>query len=128
MMKKFCALLLSTCLLVLTLTACGTPAAAGEKTAKIQLKGNATTGYEWVVSQVGENVKVSAYEYKTDTSSGTEEMDGVGGVFTFTVEGVKEGSCEIVFDYVSPGEKKSEKTATYTATVAKDLTLTVKEK
>lgn len=123
-MKKLLLLLSCAALIVFGLAACSEPGTKADKTAKIELEGNATTGYQWKLKENGENVSVSEGEYKTNSAK--EGMTGVGGVSTFTVTGVKEGSCSIVLEYTRFNDSVSE-TKVFTATVASDLSVTVSE-
>lgn len=141
-MKKVITLALAAALMLSLFAGCGNTAsssaaskaatsqaavssAATAKTAEIELEANATTGYQWKVKEAGENVKVTEGEYVVNSTA--SEMVGVGGKQYFTVEGVKEGSCEIVIEYVGPGtDAPVDETKTFTATVAADLSVTVK--
>lgn len=124
-MKKMFSILVVLALAALMLTGCASTPKTDSGVAVITIKGNVTTGRQWVLKEAGENVKVSEGEYKTDEAP--SGMMGVGGTYTFAVQGVKEGSCSIVFNCVGPDGETVEDTKTCTATVDSKLRVTIKE-
>ncbi len=70
----------------------------GSKTlgeATVSMKGNVTTGYDWVVSSMPEGLTLVKDWYETDTTSG---LVGAGGVHHFTFSG-EAGTYDVVLDY-----------------------------
>ncbi len=68
---------------------------AGEEF-RISLKGNATTGFDWVV-EAPEGVRLLSDRYVPDEDKA--HMCGAGGVHEFVLVCEREGSFELVFDY-----------------------------
>jgi len=74
-----------------------------QKTAKVELDANATTGYTWVCTITPDGVihEVSS-EYIPDKNN--EGITGAGGKQIFTFEAVAEGEAELVFSYLREWE------------------------
>mmetsp|Transcript_19610 Transcript_19610/g.20408 ORF Transcript_19610/g.20408 Transcript_19610/m.20408 type:complete len:178 (-) Transcript_19610:129-662(-) len=66
----------------------------------IKMRGNITTGYEWVVDEVSEKNKmyeILSKDYQTDQHE--EGLAGVGGEYTFVVIMKEEGNHHLNFLY-----------------------------
>ena len=68
--------------------------ASGEVT--VPMKGNLTTGYDWVVVSLPDGLTLVKDWYEADNTGG---LVGAGGVHYFTFSGEKAGTYEVVFDY-----------------------------
>lgn len=101
---------------------------SAEKECRIELEGNATTGYEWVYTANPEGiVKEISSEYVPADSDG--ETAGSGGLFVFLFEGVKEGTTTLEFSYVREWEEEENpQTERYTITVDGNGAITDVEK
>lgn len=72
---------------------------------RIELNGNATTGYSWVYTADPEGiVKEVSSEYLPEEEGKT----GAPGVFVFVFEGVKEGETTLNFSYVRSWEEEED--------------------
>jgi predicted secreted protein len=60
------------------------------------MKGNATTGYDWVVVSMPEGLKLVKDWYQSDSAD--EHIVGAGGTHYFTFSGEK-GTYDVVLDY-----------------------------
>ncbi len=121
-MKKTICLL---CVLAVALSLVGCKSKKNEN-AVIEIEGNPTTGYEWTAKADNEGIVSIGVEYKQDASA--DNKTGVGGKYTFTIAGVKEGQTNIVFTYSRSWEpdEVNDETKTYQVTVDKNLNVTVK--
>ena len=63
----------------------------------VGLRGNATTGYDWILASEG-GIILTEDHYITDDPGNPPRM-GVGGVHYFTLNAEKAGTYEVVFDY-----------------------------
>ena len=71
------------------------------KTLAVSLKSNPTTGFSWECSiEDGSIAKIASDTYKQD--SAPKDMVGVGGLQTFVIKCVKEGTTDITFTYRRP--------------------------
>jgi len=117
-MKKGLCLLVFLCIIALSFLSFGCSTEQGQKTATIELEGNATTGYSWVYTMSPEGViRELSNEYIPDkTNDGTV---GSGGKYIFTFEAVSGGEAELVFSYLRTWETGVPplKTVTYKAIV-----------
>lgn len=96
-------------------------------TARVQLKGNPTTGYEWQYEIKDTSIaKVINGNYVFDDKTG--QLDGAGGTYTWSFIGLKKGTTEVTFKYLRPWESEVLKTVTYVINVDSDLNVTVTEK
>ncbi|MBI5623808.1 MAG: protease inhibitor I42 family protein [Elusimicrobia bacterium] len=76
--------------------------AVGE-TFTVELKGNLTTGFEWVVAAVdAQTLEVGPRRYAAKPAGGRV---GVGGTFFFPAKGLKAGDTELTLEYRRPWEK-----------------------
>jgi predicted secreted protein len=84
----------------------------------INLKGNATTGYTWVLQKYNEELlKFIDVKYETENSN----LMGAGGTWVATFQIIKSGSSKIEFDYKRPWETKKTPLQNYIVTItAKD--------
>ena len=70
----------------------------------IELEGNATTGYSWLVKKYNENIlKLTTHDYQ-----GKGDIPGAPGVFIFVFEAIAVGKSEITLEYVRPWERKKQ--------------------
>ncbi len=102
MKKQILAILL---VLALVLTS----ALALAETAKdfvVTLGGNPTTGFDWNYMVTEEGVVTVDEQFQTSAEIDTdgEPVYGAGGVYTFTVKGVKPGDVSIAFTYAQAWE------------------------
>ena len=92
--------------------------AEAQTTATIELEGNITTGYAWVIHSITPDgvVKEIANDYIQDQND--EDLDGIGGTFTFTFEAIGPGEAQIDLFYVRDWEDESDPAnAVFKATV-----------
>jgi len=98
-----------------------------QNTETIELAGNPTTGFEWVLSSITPEgiVREVSSKYTPDKTDG--QVAGAGGKYVFTFEPIAEGTAEIVFSYLRDWEEgiPAEETRTYTAIVDDKLNLTI---
>ena len=87
---------------------------AGEEFS-ITLKGNATTGYQWVATSY-DGLRLVRDWYVTDDVDGPPRC-GVGGKHTFVFSADETGTYNIVLDYLRQWENHPIKTETYSVTV-----------
>jgi len=124
-MKKSLCLFVFLCVTASSFLLFGCSTAQEQKTAAIELEGNATTGHSWVYTMSPEGVICElSNEYIPDKTNGG--IAGSGGKFIFTFEAVSEGEAELVFSYLRKWETGVPpiKTVTYKAIVKnKNLTL-----
>lgn len=93
------------------------------KNTTITLKGNETTGYTWECTEGNNYLKIKS-TYQEDTKE-DEEMTGVGGKYTITLTGVKEGTTELTCHYKRQWEEEAEETRTYPVEIDKNLKVKV---
>lgn len=89
-----------------------------------ELEGNPTTGYSWEIVETDDEVVDVKYEYIADeTEAG---VVGKGGMYKFTVTGLKKGSCTVKCAYMRSweGEDSALKTCIYDLYVNEDNTIT----
>ena len=122
-------------LLVLALVLCSAVAmaeAASEKDFIITLTGNPTTGYEWKYVAGPEDVVTVGEEYLTsadiDKLAGIEPsaemLSGEGGLYVYTLKGVKPGKAVLAFEYAQSWDETSTVAGlTYAITVNDDLSV-----
>lgn len=92
----------------------------------LYLKGNPTTGYEWLYSVDDEMVlTVTDNGFTTDPSAQT--MVGAGGEYNFRLDGVKEGMATVTFRYARAWETEETPLCelTYTVYVDDDLDVSI---
>ena len=92
---------------------------------EINLEGNPTTGYQWmVITADSDKLKVKD-EYIPDENN--EGLVGRGGTYKFTVQGIGEGNCSIDIAYMRSWESSNEAIdeITYYLYVTKDGKITV---
>jgi len=80
----------------------------------VSFRGNATTGYDWIVASDG-GLKVVNDWYQAD-DAGNPPRVGVGGVHHFTLIAEKAGTYEATFDYQRSWEGSEGNTRTITVT------------
>ena len=128
-MKKSLCLFVFLCVTALSLLSLGCSMAQEQKTAKVELDANATTGYTWVCTITPDGVihEVSS-EYIPDKNN--EGITGAGGKQIFTFEAIAEGEAELVFSYLREWETGIPplKTVTYKAIVDNKNNLTLMKK
>lgn len=84
-------------LIITILCLCGCGKKVENKTMDIILNGNPTTGYEWVCKVGNESIiKIKSNDYISNKDNG---LAGVGGVYKFTLEGLKEGVSQFNCEY-----------------------------
>ena len=121
MEKKLCVIMLS---ILASLFSCS--GSDDQKTVKIELEGNPTTGYTWVYTMKPEGiVREVSNEYIQNNTD--ENVAGAGGKFVFIFEAISTGEAELVFSYLRVFEEGIPpiQTVTYKAIVdnSKNLTL-----
>ncbi|HEX3053142.1 MAG TPA: protease inhibitor I42 family protein [Aggregatilineaceae bacterium] len=82
---------------------------------QLELDANATTGYEWVLSEVDENILRQAGEPEYRGSG--SDADGAGGTSIWRFEGVAPGKTILELYYTRPGEEGVEPNQIFYATV-----------
>ena len=91
---------------VLALMLCTLPAMAESNETPgvdVTLYGNVTTGYEWTYTVEDEAVlKVAGSGYTT--MDGDAQVDGMGGMYQFRLEGLQAGNTVVTFKYARPWE------------------------
>lgn len=92
---------------------------------KIDLEGNLTTGYQWMVITADSDKLEVKDEYIPDENK--EGLVGKGGTYRFTVCGIGEGNCSIDIAYMRSWESSNEAIdeITYYLYVSKDGKITV---
>ena len=112
-MKKVGFLVLVAALLLAILAGCTSDTDEGSRIYKIELEGNATTGYAWTYTMDKEGiVEEIMAEYIVDESE--DDMVGVGGTFVFEFHGMKEGTVTLTFEYTRLWEdEEPEQVVTY---------------
>ena len=121
-MKKIYVLLVSAVAVVLLMSGCAKKADGGSNQYAFELKGNPTTGYQWVYQVDNKDIlKEVRNEYIQDKTDGKETL-GVGGTYFFAFEALKEGEVTITAKYCRSWEDvEPMTTATYKLKVDKDL-------
>ena len=71
--------------------------------AKIDLKSNPSTGFQWKIYK-NSNTKVAKYKDNKYVGGGNEEMIGGAGTETWTFETLKKGEAIIMFEYIKTGD------------------------
>jgi len=102
--------------------------AQNPRAAVVELEGNMTTGYTWIVDGIVPDgvVKEVGSDYVTDEAP--ENMVGVGGTFMFTFESIAPGEAEVTFLYLREWEDEEyPERAVYRATVDEEGTLTMEK-
>ncbi len=95
------------------------------------LSGNPTTGYTWHILEIDEDIISVDDSYKVDENDNEDGvmMVGVGGIYTFTVKGIKEGYAKLTLVYSRPWEDESDvlplEKRTYKFKVSADNKVTV---
>ena len=128
-MKKNLCLFVFLCVTALSLLSFGCSMTQEQKTASIELEGNATTGYSWVYTMSPEGViNELSNDYIPDKTN--DGIAGSGGKFIFTFEAVSEGEAELVFSYIKKWETGVPpiKTVSYKAIVDNKGNLTLSKK
>jgi predicted secreted protein len=83
-------------------------------TVVIRLKGNATTGYSWILQKYNEKlIKFIDMQYETENSN----LMGAGGAWVAKFKVIKAGSSKIIFDYKRPWETKKTPLQNYIITL-----------
>ena len=93
---------------------------------KISLKGNPSTGYEWTCQVSDEGIISLIKEYVEDEHEAN--MVGVGGVYNFTLKGLKSGNTTLTCKYARSWEQEAINTKTYDINVDDNLDVTYNEK
>ncbi|MGD9677388.1 MAG: protease inhibitor I42 family protein [Vulcanibacillus sp.] len=91
----------------------------------IVLEENPTTGFTWqYIIKDTSVVQIISDSYKPN--EGNEDIVGGGGVHTWILKGLKEGTTTIKFDHYRPWEgiDKSIESVTYSVKVSSDLEIT----
>lgn len=107
-MKKFLFIFI---IFVVLLASCAT--SKSSKIFTLELEGNPTTGYQWVLSNEIDIVKLVSSDYVSSKSENKPKIVGRGGKFIFNFVGLKEGEGELEFVYMrswepeSPADKKN---------------------
>lgn len=94
-------------------------------TLDINLEGNQTTGYKWMLIDADAD-KLKVVESYTPKKNSTG-LVGVGGTYNFNVKGMEQGNCSISLAYMRDWESSNvaEKVVTYWLYVSKDNKITV---
>ena len=114
--------------ILLSLTGCGKEKKSSNVTptktnTTITLEGNETTGYTWTCTEENNYLKIKS-TYQEDTKK-DEEITGVGGIYTITLTGLKEGTTELTCQYKRDWEEEAEETRTYPVEIDKNLKVKV---
>ncbi|MDY4996793.1 MAG: protease inhibitor I42 family protein [Bacilli bacterium] len=114
--------------ILLSLTGCGKEKKSSNVTptktnTTITLEGNETTGYTWTCTEENNYLKIKS-TYQEDTKK-DEDITGVGGIYTITLTGVKEGTTELTCQYKRDWEEEAEETRTYPVEIDKNLKVKV---
>lgn len=126
-MKKILMVILTILMLSLSLTACSSnkveigaeangetvELTAGQKLV-LSLESNPTTGFDWEVSEIDEDVikQSGESEYKSES-----DLIGAGGVRTFTFEAVTAGTSALKLIYHRSWEKDIPPEQVFTVTI-----------
>lgn len=95
-LKPFFLLAILLILIIVTLFACGENSSS--KTFRVELGGNATTGYNWTYSMDTQGI-VKEIENNYVTDHNPKGLSGVGGTYIFAFEGVSPGEVKLHFVY-----------------------------
>lgn len=81
----------------------------------IKLDGNLTTGYQWQILEMDNNVieLIGEPEYKTENTS----LTGAGGSFIFHLRGKNTGQTTVKLGYMRPWETSVEPIEMYEVTI-----------
>lgn len=114
--------------ILLSLTGCGKEKKSSNVTptktnTTITLEGNETTGYTWTCTEENNYLKIKS-TYQEDTKK-DEDITGVGGIYTITLTGLKEGTTELTCQYKRDWEEEAEETRTYPVEIDKNLKVKV---
>ena len=114
--------------ILLSLTGCGKEKKSSNVTptktnTTITLEGNETTGYTWTCTEENNYLKIKS-TYQEDTKK-DEDITGVGGIYTITLTGLKEGTTELTCQYKRDWEEEAEETRTYPVEIDKNLIVKV---
>jgi predicted secreted protein len=128
-MKKSLCLFVFLCVTALSFLSFGCSMTQEQKTATVELEGNATTGYSWIYTMSPEGIihELSNEYIPNKTNDG---IVGSGGKYIFTFEAVSEGEAELVFSYLRKWETGVSplNTVTYKAIVNNKNNLTLVKK
>ena len=114
--------------ILLSLTACAKenkdkPNTKDTKKTTITLEGNETTGYTWNCTEDNNYLKIKSTYHEEDKTD--ENMTGVGGKYTITLTGLKEGTTSLICNYKREWEENSLETRTYSIEIDKNLKVKV---
>ena len=114
--------------ILLSLTGCGKEKKSSnvpptKTNTTITLEGNETTGYTWTCTEENNYLKIKS-TYQEDTKK-DEDITGVGGIYTITLTGLKEGTTELTCQYKRDWEEEAEETRTYPVEIDKNLKVKV---
>lgn len=114
--------------ILLSLTGCGKEKKSSnvpptKTNTTITLEGNETTGYTWTCTEENNYLKIKS-TYQEDTKK-DEDITGVGGIYTITLTGLKEGTTELTCQYKRDWEEEAEETRTYPVEIDKNLKVRV---
>lgn len=90
---------------------------------RIDIPGNATTGYFWTATSFGDNINVLEAIYSVNPAS--EGTVGAGGTFSFPIYGLEAGKGTIEFSCLHAGDYALEETKTVDYIVNDDLSVTI---
>ena len=95
----------------------------------VLLNENPTTGYSWAYKASTEGILKLDWDKFVAPDTGADAMVGQGGYHMWVFSGLAEGETTLTFAYARSWEEgvTPDATVTYTFTVAKDLTVTLKE-
>ena len=97
----------------------------GKNEASLELKGNPTTGYNWIYSI--EDDSVISVEEKVEYL-GKKGIVGAPSLFTYKIKALKPGNTKLIFEYKRPWENKdAEKVIVYNVFVSEDGKISVSE-
>ncbi|HAF2404727.1 TPA: protease inhibitor I42 family protein [Salmonella enterica] len=85
---------------------------------EISLPSNPTTGYNWIVRQLPEQVALTGMDYAQSPDC-KEGMTGCGGTTTLHFKAVKAGAGKLVLQYARPWEALTNESNTITIKVKK---------
>lgn len=87
----------------------------------VSLPSNPTTGYNWIVRQLPEQVALTGMDYAQSPDC-KEGMTGCGGATTLHFKAVKAGTGKLIVQYARPWEPLTDGSKTESRTIAIKVT------
>ena len=125
-MKRLLVVITVLALFLGLLAGCQSNTEPEEKAFKVELEGNATTGFEWTYTMDPDGIVEEIFsEYLTEETE--EDMVGVGGTYIFEFRGVEQGDVTLTFRYARSWEDvEPEQVVSYELHVDEDGNITAK--